>query len=237
MRGSWCHQGGLGRWRNRGDFSTPSAVYRFGGSVLYSLARSRRCLKLAPAFSSNHLMPSCELLALRSSADILSSMRKKLVRMFLASSFVPSARSRLESTCRPNACRVLVAQLQRGTCDVLVSGKRLAGSTAIASLRAIILARPTIDRRLHQHVLSHLDRSMAGLTIIDMVGNCERHGLWTGAVPEITVGDMTEVITDPALDHLSGMTHKQALAWAGSKICRIVLLQKAKGRKARGPAR
>ena len=72
---------------------------------------------------------------------------------------------------------------------------------------------------------------MAGLTIIDMVGNCERRGLWTGAVPEITVGDTTEVITDPALDHLSEMTHKQALAWAGSKIRRIVLLQKAKGRK------
>lgn len=129
-----------------------------------------------------------------------------------------------------DACRVLVAQLQRGTCDVLVSGKRLAGSTAIASLRAIILARPTIDRRLHQHMLSRLDRSMAGLTIIDMVGNCERHGLWTGAVPEITVGDTTEVINDPALDHLTEMTHKQALAWAGSNIRRIVLLQKAKGK-------
>jgi hypothetical protein len=54
-----------------------------------------------------------------------------------------------------DACRAAVADLSRGAVDVVVAGRRLAGSTSIPGLRAIILLRPTQRREAHQRAVGH----------------------------------------------------------------------------------
>lgn len=129
------------------------------------------------------------------------------------------------------ACRTRVAELGAGALDVLVSGRRLAGSTPIPRLAALMLICPTLSAARHSRFLARLDRTQPELTIVDLVGNCRRHGLWPGAVAETIVGQAIEVISDPTVARLTQIPHRDALRWCGDNIGRIELLQKAKGHR------
>jgi hypothetical protein len=47
----------------------------------------------------------------------------------------------------------------------------------------------------------------------------------------VVVGQPAEVVKDPYLNKLADLPHRTALQWCGDNIERIVLLQKATGRK------
>lgn len=127
-------------------------------------------------------------------------------------------------------CRTRVAGLSDGEVDVLVTGRRLAGTSPIPKLGAVILARPTLNPATHARFLFRLDRTLAELIIIDVVDGCRKHGA-LGMTPEVIIGAATEVITDPVVERLTEIPHRVALEWCGRNVARIELLQRAKGRK------
>jgi hypothetical protein len=98
-----------------------------------------------------------------------------------------------------------------------------------------VLLRPTLSADLHARHIYRVRPVEAtdSITIIDVVTNIARNGLWDGyPVPNPIPGNPVDIIDrDPPIARLAGMSHRDAMAWVGNSIERTVLYQQIKGRK------
>jgi hypothetical protein len=138
----------------------------------------------------------------------------------------------VDPTTDVDTCRALVSDLIAGRLAVITNTGRLSGWQPIPQLRSIVLVAPTARLDVHQRRLGRIDRTTGAVSIVDMTGDCARHGTWEGeAPPKVVTGGSVDVVADPMLARLTTASHRDLMKWAGHNIGRIEILQRALNRK------